>query len=152
MAHLFGMRKIQSLSERQFLPVLVFRGADSELVAMLAAARRCTCSYLQGSIACEQCKHSYVRVQTIASKLPYVTCIAPAAAACQPWWASLYRPGLATAAFIALDRITPFRRPPTASLGQIQVPGPGRASLRVGRFFSCPQWTHCLGCTWPGSP
>ncbi len=66
-----------------------------------------------------------MRVQTIASKLPYVTCIAPAAAACQPWWASLYRPGFASAAFIALDRITPFRRPPTASLGQIQVPGPG---------------------------
>ena len=36
-------------------------------------ARRCACSYPQGSMACEQCKYSHVRVQTLASKLPYRT-------------------------------------------------------------------------------
>ena len=49
----------------------------SELVAILAAARRCACRPPQGFMACEYCEYSDVRVQIWASKLPYVTRMLP---------------------------------------------------------------------------
>ena len=49
-----GMRRIQNnFFERQLWPVLVTCTLLARYLPLLAVARRCSCSYPQGSVACE---------------------------------------------------------------------------------------------------
>jgi hypothetical protein len=64
-----------------------------------AVARRCTCITRMSFRDLRVCKYNYVRVQIWASKLPYVTCIAPASVACCP----------ATGSFMLEDAIAKLR-------------------------------------------
>ena len=51
---LLGMRRIQNnVLERQLWPVLVTCTLLARYLPLLAVARRCSCSYPQGSVACE---------------------------------------------------------------------------------------------------
>ena len=51
---LLGMRRAQNnFFERQFWPVLVTCTLLARYLPLLAVARRCSCSYPQGSVACE---------------------------------------------------------------------------------------------------